>query len=348
MELKHVPFSRAPLKLQLASNLFRPLLFRLKRALLEVDERKVEVREKLWHSFSCAYTVWILCEYCVYWISDTCHTLTVGSGLFRLVQYCFQWHRYPACTFHGHPEGFSENWNVIQPLGSTNHLPWKQGNVRLRGRKWEGETKAPLNEGQQVFTVRLWQYDCDSTTVSHLNELFKPPNPHFTFGSKAEQRHVLEPFSSSRPVSKWNALIKSKQLQCTDLTLVLTRAQTSHWVDGLSVRTGSGNERLFLCGNMLPSVVEFNRPSDYCCLLHWQINPVNNNNNSLSLLILQIPVSRSSTSSTRSLSFPGTNSVFFFKLNQRCWTSIKHSLSCLHDLISHVPDSYTQAIMLRC
>lgn len=47
MELKHVPFSRAPLKLQLASNLFRPLLFRLKRALLEVDERKVEVREKL-------------------------------------------------------------------------------------------------------------------------------------------------------------------------------------------------------------------------------------------------------------------------------------------------------------
>lgn len=46
-----------------------------------------------------------------------------------------------------------------------------------------------------------------------------------------------------------------------------------------------------VCVCVLPSVrrcsvtraVVSSRPSDYCCLLHWQINPVNNNNPSQSL-----------------------------------------------------------------
>lgn len=288
----------------------------------------------------CVNTVWILCVLNIRHVSyvDCCvWVVQVGPVLFPVTPL-------PSMHLSRTP------WRFLREL-KCHPAAWLNKPSPMETGKCQTERQEVRRWNQSPFWMkdnRFLQYDCDSTTVSHLNELFKPPNPHFTFGSKAEQRHVLEPFSSSRPVSKWNALIKSKQLQCTDLTLVLTRAQTSHWVDGLCVRTGSGNERLFLCGNMLPSVVEFNRPSDYCCLLHWQINPVNNNNNSLSLLILQIPVSRSSTSSTRSLSFPGTNSVFFFKLNQRCWMSIKHSLSCLHDLISHVPDSYTQAIMLRC
>lgn len=253
----------------------------------------------------------ILCEYCVNTVCTEYQTRVIrwllGLG-------CSGWSSTVSSDTVTQHAPFTDTLKVSQRTEMSSSRLAQQtishGNREMSD--WEAGSEKVKPKPLWMKDNRFLQYDCDSTTVSHLNELFKPPNPHFTFGSKAEQRHVLEPFSSSQPVSKWNALIKSKQLQCTDLTLVLTRAQTSHWVDGLCVRTGSGNERLFLCGNMLPSVVEFNRPSDYCCLLHWQINPVNNNNNSLSLLILQIPVSRSSTSSTRSLSFPGTNSVFFF------------------------------------
>lgn len=66
---------------------------------------------------------------------------------------------------------------------------------------------------------------------------------------------------------------------------------------------------VYVCVCVLPSVrrcsvpqaVASSRPSDYCCLLHWQINPVNNYNPSPSLshflprpTLFSIPASHSS------------------------------------------------------
>lgn len=41
----------------------------------------------------------------------------------------------------------------------------------------------------------------------------------------------------------------------------------------------------------VPQAVTSSRPSDYCCLLHWQINPVNNYNPSPSLSLFPPPPS---------------------------------------------------------
>lgn len=58
----------------------------------------------------------------------------------------------------------------------------------------------------------------------------------------------------------------------------------------------------------VPQAVTSSRPSDYCCLLHWQINPVNNYNPSPSL---SLPPPRPRLLFNPSLSFILTHSLIF-------------------------------------